>query len=104
LVIHPTDPHIMYAESQHLNISKSVDGGNSWTSGTVGLSGSTPFVGVLTMDPNDPNRLFTGSTTVFRTTNALTTPWATSSQDLGSKVSAIAVAASDSNRVYVGTG
>jgi hypothetical protein len=104
LVIDPSDPRVMYAESQSTNIEKTTDGGQTWVPKTAGLLGSTPWVGVIAMDPNNSSKLFTGTDRVFRTLNALATGWSQSSQLLGQMVSAIAVAPSDSNRVYAGTG
>lgn len=102
-VVHPTDPRTMYAEHQNTDVYKSTDGGTTWVSKSSGLSGSTPWTGVLTMDPNAPDTLFVGTDRVFRTTDGCATSWATSSQTLSGQVSSIAVAESDSNRVYAGT-
>jgi hypothetical protein len=104
LVIDPTDPHVMYAESQSTNIEKTTDGGQMWVNKTAGLVGSNPWVGAITMDPNNSSILFTGTDRVFRSLNALATAWSQSSQVLGQMLSTITVAPSDSNRVYAGTG
>jgi photosystem II stability/assembly factor-like uncharacterized protein len=103
-VIHPTDPHIMYAETQNTGLNKTVDGGTSWAPITAGLTGSTSWVGVLTMDPNAPDTLYVGTTFVHKTTNGVATPWVVVSQDFGAQISSIAVAQSDSNRVYATAG
>jgi hypothetical protein len=55
------------------------------------------------MDPNDPDTLFTGTQSVFRTTDGCATPWVESSQGLSGNVTSIAVARANSNRVYAGT-
>lgn len=99
-VVHPTDPRTMYAEHQNTDIHKSVDGGNTWVQRTAGLSGGTPWTGVLTMDPNAPDTLFVGTSLVFRTTDGCATAWVASSQTLVGSVTGIAVAESDSNRLY----
>jgi hypothetical protein len=104
LVIDPVDPRVMYAESQSTNIEKSTDGGQTWVNKTAGLVGSRQWVGVITMDPNNSSTLFTGTDRVYRSLDGLATAWNQSSQVLGQEVSAIAVAPSDSNRVYAGTG
>jgi photosystem II stability/assembly factor-like uncharacterized protein len=103
-LIDPTDPHIMYAESQNGNVAKSVDGGQTWASKTAGIVGSTAFEGILTMDPSNYLRLFYGTDRVLRSTDGLATAWTQSSQTLTGTVSAIAVAPSSSNRVYAATG
>jgi len=102
-VVHPSDPRTMYAEHQNTDIHKSVDGGNTWVQKVSGLSGGTPWTGVLTMDPNAPNTLFVGTSMVFRTTDGCATAWVASSQSLVGNVTGIAVAESDSNRVYACT-
>lgn len=99
-VIDQTDPRTMYAEGQYAYLAKSTDGGTSWTPVTSGISGSSPWEGILTIDPNDHLRLYYGTDRVLRTTDGCTTPWTTVSQALSGEVSAIAVAASDSTRVY----
>ena len=104
MVIHPTDPRTMYAEFQSTAIRKTTDGGNVWVSKTGGLSGGSPWTGVITMDPADPQKLFAGTTRVFRTLDGCATNWVASSQPFGFNVSSICVAPSDSNRVYAGTG
>jgi hypothetical protein len=102
-VIHPTDPRTIYAEHQNTDVHKSTDGGNTWVQKITGLSGGTPWTGVLTMDPNAPNTLFVGTSRVFRTTDGCATAWVASSQSLVGDVKGIAVAESDSNRVYTCT-
>jgi photosystem II stability/assembly factor-like uncharacterized protein len=104
LVIHPTDPHIMYAETQDTDLHKTVNGGLTWASINAGLIGSTRFVGVLTMDPAAPNTLYVGTTFVHKTIDGAATPWKVVSQNFGDRISSIAVAPSDSNRVYAAAG
>lgn len=107
-VIHPNDPRTIYAEHQRTDIHKSTDGGNTWVWKTAGLScinhNCGPWTGVLTMDQNNPDTLFIGTTKVFRTTDGCATPWVQVSQDFGSAVRSIVIAPSDSNRVYAGAG
>src|SRR2546430_7419399 len=57
----------------------------------------------VTMDPQDSDTVFTGSTRVWRTKND-GKKWTAVSPDLdGSSISAIEVAPADSKRVYIGT-
>ena len=102
-VIDFTDPRTMYAEGQGAYVAKSTDGGATWTPVTSGISGSANWEGILTMDPNDHLRLYYGTNVVLRTLDGCSTAWTTVSQTLVGEVSAIAVAPSDSNRVYAGT-
>jgi hypothetical protein len=103
-VIHPTDPRTIYSEHQNTDLFKTVDGGASWTNIVAGLSGGTPWVGVIAMDMNNPNRLYVGTSRVFRTTDGCATPWVPSSQVLAGSVSSLAVSLNDSNRVYAAAG
>lgn len=100
LVIHPTDPRTIYAEHQGTDIHKSIDGGDNWIQKTSGITGSDPWTGVITMDLNNPDTLFTGTQRVFRTTDGCATPWTVSSQDVSGSVTSIAVSESDPDRVY----
>ncbi|MGH8352634.1 MAG: WD40/YVTN/BNR-like repeat-containing protein [Pseudomonas sp.] len=102
-VVHPSNPRTMYAEYQNTAIRKTTDGGGSWVACTNGITGSNPWTGVITLDPNNPDRLFTGTQMVFRTTDGCATPWVQSSQSLSGSVTAIAVARSNPNRVYAAT-
>lgn len=104
LVIHPTNPHIMYAETQNTGLRKTVNGGMSWLSITSGLTGSTSWVGVLVMHPTAPDTLYVGTTIVHKTTDGAATPWVSVSQNFGAQISAIAIAQSDGNRVYASAG
>jgi photosystem II stability/assembly factor-like uncharacterized protein len=103
-VIDPTDPRIMYAEGQNAYLAKSSDGGASWSTITSGVTGATPWEGVLTMDPNNHLTLFYGTNSVLRTLDGASTAWTASSQALAGEVSAIAIAPSNSNRVYAAAG
>jgi photosystem II stability/assembly factor-like uncharacterized protein len=57
----------------------------------------------ITMDPSDADRVYVGSTRVWRTTDDGSTWQAISPHLDGSAISAIEVAAADPNRIYVGT-
>lgn len=57
----------------------------------------------IAMDPNDPQRVFTGTSRVFRTDNDGQT-WPPVSQSLdGSTITAIEVCRANSDRIYIGT-
>ncbi|HWI93040.1 MAG TPA: hypothetical protein VNT20_17305 [Flavisolibacter sp.] len=103
-VVDPTNPRVIYLETQSNAVYKSINGGAGFTGASSGLSGSTPWVGVLTIDPNNNNKLFTGRNSIFKTLDGCATAWTVCSQMLAALVSSIAVAPSNSNRVYAGTG
>jgi hypothetical protein len=104
LVVHPTDPRTMYAETQNTGLAKTTNGGANWLAVTAGLTGQTSWVGVIVMDPNAPNTLYVGTTLVHKTTDGCATPWNVVSQNFGAQISSIAVAPTDSNRVYATAG
>jgi photosystem II stability/assembly factor-like uncharacterized protein len=114
VAIHPTNPQLMYGETQWANVVRSIDGGIRFTSATAGLdparsSGVGPqanylFITPFVMDPADPNRLWLGGAYLYRSSNAaaLWTKVSTVMPD-GGLASAIAVAPGDPTRVIAGT-
>ena len=118
VLVDPNNSNVIYAESQFGNMSKSTNGGNSFSSATSGISGRknwhTPFV----IDPNSSGSgsttvLYYGSHQLYRSTNSASS-WTSISGDLTDgdggvngvvygTITTIAVAPSDSNTIYVGT-
>jgi photosystem II stability/assembly factor-like uncharacterized protein len=114
--VHPTDPQILYASVQGGRVHVSRDNGATFelaTNGLFDLGGGgdfkarpdnylfiTPFI----MDPNEPLRLWIGGRRLFRTENGAGF-WSPASAELAAegKVSALAVAPGDSDRVLAGT-
>ncbi len=102
----PEDPSVVYAESQLLNLFKSIDGGKTFSSARRGIRESpsevlfiTPFV----MSPGDSSRLWTGGRRVWRTSDGAQTWIQASARLSGSgRVSALSVSPADSNHVLVG--
>ncbi|MEL6795718.1 MAG: GC-type dockerin domain-anchored protein, partial [Planctomycetota bacterium] len=105
VAIDPTNPNIMYAETQNFpTIRKSTNGGNNFNDATNGITDTdglfiTPFI----MDQNDPETLFTGGGRPWRTTNGAAS-WQAVGPNFGSagRISAIGIAESDGNVVYLG--
>jgi len=103
VAIDPTNPNILYAETTGISISKSTDGGATFNRATAGITDSGLFISPFVMDPSSPQRLWTGGSFLWRTTNAASS-WIWASGIVGSgKVSAIAVAPTDANFVIAGT-
>ena len=111
-VVDQTDSNIIYAETQNLGLTKSTNGGASFSGATNGIDPSDPkpWVGIIAIDPSHPiadpanNRvLFTGTNRVYKTTDGAANWNAVSPVLDGGLVSAIAIADSDPNTVYVGT-
>ncbi len=107
VAVNPTNPDIIYAESQRFGFRKFIDGGVEYEFAVDGVTEDRSnflFVTPFTMDPNNPERLWTGGRTLWRTDNGAEF-WAAASQTpLGTgQVSAIAVEPGDSQSVLVGT-
>jgi photosystem II stability/assembly factor-like uncharacterized protein len=114
VVVDPTDSQVIYAEAQFGQFMKSTNGGADFASMLTGVDTAndrfnwhTPFV----MDPSNHRTLYLGSQRVYQTVNASTT-WVAISPDLTSgpgsgnltfgTLTALAVAATDSNVVWAG--
>ena len=110
--IDPTNPAIMYATCQEIDIIKSTTGGaaDSWEFMTDGIDNSdrVDFIPPLVMDPSNSQTLYFGTYRLYQTTNGANS-WTAISPDLTggdsffSVISAIAVAPHDPNTIYVGT-
>lgn len=104
--IDPTNPAVLYVESQGFDLEKSTDGGNTFRGSRRGVSGSEVFLFItpFAMDPNDPQKLWSGGRQLWRSTDGATS-WVAASASIGGavRVSAIAVAPGNSDRVVVGT-
>lgn len=131
----PTDPNVFYGEYVFLNIHRNTDGattddldGDRYISGQFwneslrrwdwkpvpftisdAKTNQALFIAPFILDPNDPNRLLGGGTSLWRTNDAKTpnTPtsgpsWSAIKPAAGKPISAIAVAKGDSNVVWVG--
>lgn len=112
VIVDPTDPNVIYAESQNGNLGKSTDGGASFASALEGIEPSEPkdWSTPVVMDPSNNKVLYYGTNRVYRTTNGAEFWNAISGNltdsDPGSrlgKVTTIAVAPSNSAVVYAGT-
>lgn len=99
-------PWIMYAETQFFpNMIRSFDGGASFFDATNGVTDSDGlFITPFEMDPTDPDNLWSGGTRPWRTTDGAAN-WTLANVDTNSfsaRISAIAVAPTDGNVVYMG--
>jgi photosystem II stability/assembly factor-like uncharacterized protein len=110
-VIDPQTPNTVYAACQPdaQAIYKTTSGGasfNAWSLAQAGIDISDRYAVFrpLTMDPSNPQRLYYGTFRVYQTTDGATA-WTPISPDVAgavSALSAIAVAPSDPDTVYVG--
>ena len=115
VAVDPRNPNIVYAESQGITLSKSFDGGRSWSRHVNGIQerglgadgpdtyGDVLFIVPFTLDPNDPDRLWWGGRRIYRSDDGAArwtlagAPW-----PRRAKLSAVAVAPGDSDRVAAG--
>lgn len=68
--IDPTDPDVLFATAQELNVGRSDDGGATFTgAGPPVLGGPVAFIAPLLMSPTNPQVLYGGTSYFFRTTN-----------------------------------
>ncbi len=111
VLVDPTNPNRIYAESQNGGLGYSTNGGGSFQNGRTGISSSdrknwnTP----IAMDLSNTLTLYTGTHRVYQTTNGMAS-WAAISGDLTrgqngriGTITTIDVARTDPNVVYVGT-
>lgn len=64
------DENKIIGGSQGNNFRRSIDGGNTWSAATSGLSGTHPFISKLANSKDNPDAIFTVSSDgVFRSTN-----------------------------------
>ncbi len=103
VAVDPTNPNILYAENNGLSLKKSIDGGKHWVPATTGISNiNFGFIVPFAMDPSDPNRLWIGGGSLYRTKNGADL-WTQASAPMTGVVTAIAIAPSDSSFVLAGT-
>jgi photosystem II stability/assembly factor-like uncharacterized protein len=104
MVYDPADPTHLYASYYNMGIQRWRNGRSRDASPPVPKSESdSVWMVYITMDPEDPDTLFTGSGRVWRTRNDGKN-WRPVSPVLdGSPITAIEIAPADSRRVYVGT-
>ncbi len=114
VIVDPNNSNIIYAEYQYGGLGKSTDGGFYFSSATAGINANDRrnWMVPVVMDPNHSNILYYGTYRIYRTTNGANY-WTPISSDLSNgpysgglaygTVTAIAVAAGNSNTVYAGT-
>jgi len=108
------NPSIVYTSSQFLGLAKSTTGPRGdYSFAASGIAShddeARQFIAPVVMDPNDPQRLYAGTTRLYRSNNAAQS-WVAISPDLSSastnrtSISTIGVSASNPSTIYVGTG
>jgi photosystem II stability/assembly factor-like uncharacterized protein len=104
IVFNPLDAGRVYASYYNLHIYRFRGGAvKNVTPPAPSSEKNSIWMAYITLDPSDPNTVFTGSFRVWRTKNDGNN-WVAVSPTLdGSSISAIEVAPADTKRVYVGT-
>lgn len=105
VAIDPTDPDRLYIEIQGFpQIFESLDGGDSFYTAVNGITDTDGlFITPLAMDQSDPFIMWTGGQRPWRTMNG-TASWELAGTNFAgpNQISAIAIAPSDGNIVYLG--
>ena len=84
VLVDPTNPNRLYAESQNGGLGYSTNGGASWESGRTsgfGQNDRTNWNTPIAMDLNTPLTLYVGTYRLFKTTNGMAS-WTAVSSDL----------------------
>ena len=105
VAIDPTNSRVMFVEYQGFpTIQKSTDGGDTFAPATSGITDTDGiFITPFAMDPSDSSVLWTGGRRPWRTTNGAAS-WQVAGPNWSGadRISAIAIAPSDGNVVYMG--
>ncbi|MBK8846233.1 MAG: T9SS type A sorting domain-containing protein [Bacteroidetes bacterium] len=99
--IHPTDDNIQYASSQYLNVYQSTDRGQFFNS--VFSGSSAAFVAPYVLAPSNPTQLYFGDQNFNTSYDGGFTYTTLNNVDNGNKVLAIAVSATNADKVYFTT-
>jgi photosystem II stability/assembly factor-like uncharacterized protein len=94
--------HIL-GETQNNGVQRSVNGGNSWSSATSGLTGSGAWVGPLLTHPDSAGYFYTARGQVFKTTNIAAT-WVPISSGTSGTIREMAICRSNPAVMYATSG
>jgi photosystem II stability/assembly factor-like uncharacterized protein len=96
-----SSPNYMYGELYYGDMYRSDDGGNSWNSITNGIDEEGDWITPYVQDPQDPQTIYAGFDNLWRSDDRGDS-WTKLSDILGSnKITAIAVAPSNSDIIYI---
>lgn len=112
VAINPANTNMLWTNTTNMNLQRSLNGGASssaFTSGITEAAGNFLFIAPYAQDPSNPANMWAAGATPWRTTQATAVPtvgsiWQQAGAFFGQRITAIAVAPSDSTRVYMGGG
>jgi len=108
VAVNPADANVVYHEFTGLSLVKSIDGGQTFADAVGGIteaSGNFLFIPPFTLDPGNPDTVYIGGLTLWRSNDGAAGCSAASAPIPGAAggISTIAVSPADSNRVLFGT-
>lgn len=105
--INPNNDMVVYGTSQNLNLQRSLNRGQTFSSAAVTSANGEAknFNAPYELSPHDPNVIYAGAQRLHRTTNGGTTWTATSTAlvDGGNSILTIAISPFDEDVIYIGT-
>jgi uncharacterized protein (TIGR03437 family) len=104
VAVDPNNTNILYVGIQNGTFLKSVNGGASFSPSSTGISENRfLFIAPFVMDPTNSQRLYTGGSKLWRTSNGAAN-WTQASAELtNNAISSIAISPLNANNALVGT-
>jgi photosystem II stability/assembly factor-like uncharacterized protein len=101
--MHSYDPEIVFASSQNLNMGISGDGGLNWTGiAPPHGNGATAFIAPYVISPSDPEIIYAGRATIYKTVDLGATWEALNGPLNGDPAFSMAISPYNSDVCYVG--
>src|SRR5262249_51412950 len=106
VAVDPRDARVVYGETTRLSFQRSLDG-RTFRGATRGISEASAnfaFIAPFMMDPTNPDRMWTGGRSIWRSVDGASN-WQRASVQLttSSSINMLAVSPVDPNRIIAGT-
>lgn len=104
VAVNRNDTNVIYSEFTGKSLQRSLDGGVNWTDiygGVTEADGNYQFIHPYAMDPTNPDRIWYGGASAWRSNDRGTT-WTRVSTSFLSRIASWGISPTDPNRVYVG--